>query len=107
MEPNQARMAANMLRMQQPDSSLAKPGMAMPQAPVGAPPPNPAAMAQPQGMPPGGMPPGPPGGMPPQAQPQGGPMGTPPMGVPAGGPPQPQAQPPLMPPQMGMPPRQV
>ena len=66
MNPHEARIAANELRMQQPTGD--KPPMAPMQPPVGAVPQNPA-------MPPQGMPPQ---GMPPQAMPQ---PGMPPMGM--------------------------
>tara|TARA_R110000787_G_scaffold43452_2_gene106587 strand:+ start:918 stop:1217 length:300 start_codon:yes stop_codon:yes gene_type:complete len=71
MNPHEARIAANELRMQQPTGD--KPPMAPMQPPVGAVPQNPAM--PPQGMPPQGMPPQ---GMPPQAMPQ---PGMPPMGM--------------------------
>lgn len=71
MNPHEARIAANELRMQQPTGD--KPPMAPMQPPVGAIPQNPAM--PPQGMPPQGMPPQ---GMPPQAMPQ---PGMPPMGM--------------------------
>ena len=76
MNPHEARIAANELRMQQPTGD--KPPMAPMQPPVGAVPQNPAM--PPQGMPPQGMPPQgmPPQGMPPQAMPQ---PGMPPMGM--------------------------